>query len=657
MTYRTTFLYVLYIGIALYLPFLAHAEEPIVQAVSEEIAPLSAPEGSNILFIPGIKGSRLFDGQGNKLWEPFGNHDIEDLMLDEDGKSLRDDIHTEPGEIVDTVAGFTDIYGSFMDFLDGLVAEDVIQSWASTPYDWRLSLPDIVNEGIGSGPTPMALQNMYGVPPIREVLDNLSHESKTGKVTIIAHSNGGLVTKQLLQSIGDEETQRLVDKIIFVGVPQSGAPQALAALLYGYKEGLPWWFPGIVSISTARTFAENSPMGYHLLPSAAYFESTDTPVVTFNASHSYAEEQTAYGSSIDSFEELRAFALAEEGGREKPNPSNFNDSNVLNESLLVYGKATHDEIDTWLPPAGVQLYQVAGWGENTVSGIEYYDQCIFNFCEEMYRPTFSLDGDGVVPERSAQMISESDSIKNYWIGLPEYDRGIFGGKDHGSLLTIPEVRELVTAIQTSSSQIPSQIYTERPEADRRVSEFRFFLHSPLSLELHDSTGNRVGPNEDGSSEIEIPGATYGQLGDVQFLIVPSGESYDLKLDGYDSGEFTLEIQEVEEGHVTASITFENLPTTPDTLAEMHVSTQLNTRDSLNLDIDGDGVTDMIPVPLVKGDVLNDSSEERVADSRSFAGKKKIENSSKNYADGENELLELYLELLKILLAYLKNSSD
>ncbi len=613
---------ILYIGIALFLPLaLAAQADESPEIIWECITEITYPDGeevercgygyyrqlcgtsegveecvadfvfeetgaSNVLFLPGIKGSRLYDEEGEKLWEPFGNGDVEALMLDEDGKSMRDDIRTEPGDIVDRVAGLIDIYGSFADFMDELVEDGVMNAWEPFAYDWRLSLPDIVSAGFEyERPIPTATRVEY----LLSSVTYLAQTSKTGKVTIIAHSNGGLVAKELMRSLGPRESAKYIDDVIFVGVPQSGAPQALAALLYGYEEGTPTFLPSIVSTHTARAFAENAPMGYHLLPSEGYFDTAgrEHPVVAFGDGRAYEIERGAYGGSVDSFEELASFARAEEGGRERPLPIRIDQANVLNASLLEYAKRTHDTLDAWMPPPEIRVHQVAGSGASTVSGISYYEKCTLLVCASLYAPAFIDDGDGVVPASSALMLEESENVERYWIDLPAYGDGPIGKKGHGNLLAIEEVRAFIKNIlEREPSPLPENIRDHEISTGAHEKKLLFLLHSPLTLEVTDADGNRTGP--DGEA---IPGSEYGVFGDVQFVRVPAGEPYMLELDGYASGTFALELRETQADDVTSEIAFIDVPTTEATLARMTVGPDLSTQHALEIDSNGDGSID------------------------------------------------------------------
>jgi len=382
---------------------------PVFTAYSETVAI------SNVLFLPGIKGSRLYireDDTDRKLWEPNGADDVPELFLTADGKSLRSDIFVKRGAIVDDIAfNLMNIYDSFIQDMDGLVTSGVITDWEAVPYDWRLSLPDIVNTG-SEHDGGIFYGEATSTPYLEQTLRELAATSKSGKVTLVAHSNGGLVAKELMHELGDTETAALIDKIIFVGVPQSGAPQALGALLFGQREQLPnqWWLPAfILPQETARAFAENSPMGYHLLPSQAYFdavrEDENHPVAQFLSG--YEEERSAYDGVIGTFNELAQYLRAEDDGRVKPGFNDLHTPNVLRGNLIDYAQNIHADLDSWVPPAGIELYQIAGWGEDTISGVEFYEECGIFGCKEKYRPVFTEDGDGVVPVPSALETSDS----------------------------------------------------------------------------------------------------------------------------------------------------------------------------------------------------------------------------------------------------------
>ncbi len=565
---------------------------------------------SNVLFLPGIKGSRLYDGSGNKLWEPFGNQDLGQLFLNASGRSERSDIHVKEGGILSQVFR-NNFYASFVNQMNALKADGTLTDWRAVAYDWRLSLDDIVTRGAVHG-EQIYFHEESETPYIEKTLKELAASSPTGKVSIIAHSNGGLVTKKLMQRLEANGEAALVDQIIFVGVPQSGAPQAMAGLLYGYGEALPmdrcadsligWLCSLLGSRDVARELAEHSPMAYHLLPSQAYFDrvqDTNHPVAKFTALTAYAEERNRYGASVDSSEELYDFLAARDGGRTKPAVNDTGSANVLNQDFLNYGRASHDTLDSWVPPAGVRVHQIAGWGMNTISGVDFYEQRkLFGGYKEMYRPMFVEDGDGVVPIPSALLMSAGlENVENYWINLRESNRGAAPDRNHSDIFELESTRIFIRDILLGSIvDLPNYISKNQPSsaAEKRLM---FFLHSPLTLELYDGQGNHLGETEGGGFNEQISGAEYGEFGDVKYIIAPVGD-YNVVMKGKSSGLFTLDVQTMSGSDVTSWFTLADVPTTQSTVATISVSGDLARASSLRVDENGDGVTDLELSPKI-----------------------------------------------------------
>lgn len=574
------------------------------------------PSGvSNVLFLPGIKGSRLYSdenrcgviGCDNKLWDPASSVDVQDLYLTPDGKSSRSDIYAKEGDIVDEISILgtplkKKFYASFIDDMNELQASTTCNGgdfeWKAAAYDWRLSLDDIINNGVERD-GKIYYEEASSTPYIEQTLRELAATSTTGKVTIIAHSNGGLVTKALLAKLGDAETARLIDKIIFVGVPQTGAPQALGGLLFGDREGLPLdLLPAIATPAVARGLAEYSPMAYHLMPSNRYLSDTQDPshsIIGFSGSVLYGNERSAYGSSIDTITELDNFLLAQDGGRVKPEASDVKSANVLNSNLIAYANTTHDSLDSWVPPASVTLYQVAGWGANTISGIDFYDEKkilgINTGYKRQYRPIFVEDGDGVVPIPSALMMSAAPNVFNYWINLRATGEQLRIEYDHGDLFEMASTRQFIEDKLQYVDRLPQFISLTQPHETSQRKKLIFQLHSPLTLGLHDPNGNYTGLNEDGSVSEEVAGVEYGEFGDVKYLIAPAGTEYELIMQGQEAGVFSLDIQEQTGNTVTSSATIADVPTTANTIARLTTTSGTSDTSSLQVDYDGNGTND------------------------------------------------------------------
>jgi len=582
--------------------------------------PPPEPEGpklSNVLFLPGIKGSRLYesgnecdpdiDGCSVNLWVPSGDANVRELFLNAIGQSEHE-VYAREGQIIDT-AGGQKFYASFIDDMNAKDASDeygTSWTWRPVAYDWRLSLPDIVNKG-AKHRDRIYYDQATSTPYIEQTLRELAHTSSTGKVTIVAHSNGGLVTKALLQKLGDVQTAELVDKIIFVGVPQSGAPQAIGGLLFGYAEGLPGkgFIPDfIMTKAVARELAVNSPMAYHLLPSYAYLRDTQDPthsIISFTGSHLYQEEQNRYGPTVDTIEELDDFLLARDGGRTQPAYSDLTIANILNAGLITYANTTHDSIDSWVPPTGVTLYQIAGWGADTISGVDFYDEkkllgTTIGY-KRQYRPVFVEDGDGVVPVPSALMTDVATNVHNYWLNLKAISEQLRVNYGHGDLFEATALRAFIES-KIQSIDSPSQfVFSNQPGETSQSKKLIFQLHSPLTLGIYDASGNYTGLNTDGSVSENVSGAQYGEFGDVKYLIAPAGQEYTLTLHGQSAGTFSLDIQEQTGNTVTTSTTIADVPTTAQTTASLTITNSVADASSLTVDENGDGSTDIELTPV------------------------------------------------------------
>ncbi|MDO8482023.1 MAG: hypothetical protein Q7S75_02995 [bacterium] len=596
---------------------------------ADSSAPVVCTENcfSNVLFLPGIEASRLYrpdySGGTDQLWEPNIDNDARDLFLTADGKSVRNDVYTK--DVIDEKnvlpIGQGNIYKSFIAQMSELKTSGTIADWEAVPYDWRLSFDDILNNG-----NQLPDGRIYysgdleatSSPYIIQALRRLSESSKTGKVTIIAHSNGGLLVKALTQKLGDTETAKLIDKIIFVAVPQTGTPQAIGAILHGHDQGLPFdSLPLVLTPETARTLAENMPSAYNLLPSADYFTYVDNPVVTFDNSNILAEFRARYGNFIHSAEQLRNF-ITDTRRLASSSPNNLLYPSVGNATLLSRAETLHNTVDTWAPPQGVSLYEIAGWGEDTLATIEYTEgketvcsnyapssSTCSNFITVptiLYDPKEVVEGDGTVVVPSALWTATSTGVAKYWVNLRDYGGTAFGttiNRKHADILEVPELRTFIKNILTNStSTLPTFISSTQPAADQsgdNDKRLRFVLHSPLNLSATDNFGNTVN-----SATSTIPGSRFKRYGEVQVITVPRGTPITLNLDGYETGSFTLDMQEVDGNNViTASSTVSAIPSATSTTATIFFNDgTLQSASPLLIDYDGNGATDFSLKPEI-----------------------------------------------------------
>ena len=565
---------------------------------------------SSVMFLPGIEASRLYrpdyNGVTDRLWEPSSDADAQELGLDQTGKSVRDDIYTR--DVMDTAYAPSgpNIYSSFITSMNTMKASPTgIADWEAIPYDWRLSLDDILTNGRNidgriyyAGPL-----GATSTPYIVQELRRLAATSKSGKVTVIAHSNGGLVAKRLTQVLGATLASQLIDKIIFVDVPQLGTPMAVAALLHGTDQGI----KGVLSEKTARLFAQNSPMTYNLLPSSQYFTQTDDAVITFDPAK-LPEWATKYGD-VHSTEREQSFIL--DTARIQPTIDDIKTPEIGNPSLYSASNATHASLDAWTPPSGVKLYLINGWGVETLSSIAYTKvptcttRSLFGFCTSTYsdtltiKPTHVVDGDGTVVESSAMWANGVTDAQRYWVNLRDFNSFLKNPcvgkycKDHKNILEVGELRELIQNMLLGNNVVPADyITTSAPTAKPNDTRLHFILHSPLSLGFTDTFGNYSGA-QGNIAVFNTPNVTYERYGDIQWLSIPKTLAGKVILHGEASGTFSLAVEEQTGNSIVSATSFEGIPSATSTIAQFVLdgNTSPTSAGTLQVDYDGNGTTD------------------------------------------------------------------
>ena len=282
---------------------LIHSYTLAIGVVRFAVATPATRQFSNILFLPGITGSRLYEkvkGKEKKDWELSllsSQADAKSLYLDANGNSKHAVYTKADAAIAHTdipLVGF-DIYKSFFDQLASLKTSGQIHDYAIFPYDWRQSPTDVAKNG-----------TVYddGTHSLAKALEALASTSPTGKVTIVGHSNGGLVAKALVSKLKHDGKAVLVDSVILVDTPQLGTPDTLISMLHGDFGALTGLGGLFLSQPNARGLMENMPAAYDLLPSAAYFTKVADPIIDL----SYAPQlRTASGLSSVSIANVKGF--------------------------------------------------------------------------------------------------------------------------------------------------------------------------------------------------------------------------------------------------------------------------------------------------------------------------------------------------------------
>lgn len=560
---------------------------------------------SSVAFLPGIMGSRLYieDGEGEerKRWESVLAGDIVALAMREDGTSQSTALYTRDviDEIrpVDGLGSFGDAYGEWIDFMDDLVTEGTLKEWKALPYDWRLATDELflhgrdLGEGRVSYVNPLPTEGEGAVPFLLSELSGLAQRSPTGKVTIVAHSNGGLVAKNLLRYLETTNHPLLkkIDALVLVASPQAGTPKALREMLHGMD---------MPAQQTLRDVVEDMPGAYGLLPSPHLMTLLTEPVVEASQTlRTLPLMQDMAGKNITTHDDLRKFLTGEIGTRAEVATLGYLHPNLLNAPLLASSTAMHAGVDKWKAPAGIRVVQMVGAGLWTPRGIAYsaYDRRTSSGTTLKSLRTdwlANMDGDGTVLARSAE---SGEADETYYLNMRRYNEFTQENYAHGNILSTTPAQALIESVVLKGlPNVPLHLGTT-PEAER-PPRFEARVYSPVDIHLYGGDGKHTGvtgelPTDLGRYyEAEIPNSYYEEWADVKYAgAVLSSKPIEIALDGTDEGEFTLEIDTYESGDQVVSYRWHHVPVRTASKGSLFVEEGGELK--LAYDYDGDGDVD------------------------------------------------------------------
>jgi pimeloyl-ACP methyl ester carboxylesterase len=624
-------------GQIVYIPWLT--SEPVLDLDDEDKC------CSSILFIPGLEASRLYRSESapvigatiNRLWEPNRNTDVTKLYLDQDGKSIDPSIYS--GEPIDRALGVLGVYGRFMSFLDDLAKKGTVNEWKAFGYDWRKPVSEVVAGNERRLATATSDPSFTNESLIDTVYD-LASRSKTNKVTLIVHSNGGLVAKYLVKTLMDIGKESLIDSVISVAVPYLGTPQALLGLLHGGDQSIAYGL--IVKESFARLLGVNMPSAYSLLPSREYFKNIFSPTVAFASTTIIGINNGRYSENINSFDEQSAFVTNSNNGRLEASSTDTLLAIKGNSFLMNAADVLHSILDPFTWPVTISRYAVVGWNRITAQGLSYLEKqkCLQSFfgmtcsAKPVHEKIVTNMGDGTVLAPSASY--NSGTVVS--VDLKEESKREKRGISHVNILeastTIETIKRIIFAGssdgQSSSSttvlsseellQLPAGAKFGQPDYSSEPTFLVISTHSPVDLHIYDSDGNHTGsvPVPSGTEDIyqayetDIPGSDYSLSesddGVDTYIYVPDdGEKYSVVINGTGVGEFTMDVERRRGSSVLEDIGYPSMSVTPLMTASSSIISGgfsdnmpagvsmiplASSTAPLNIDVDGDGTRDI-----------------------------------------------------------------
>lgn len=417
------------------------------------IIPTVVNKYSNIMFLPGIMGSDLYKADGSKCWITgvgIDEYDCIKMNSPDSPRTLGVTTKNVVSEYPNISIGLN-IYKSMLSDLNNWQSEYGIIA-TSTPYDWRYGIEHIVNYGYDTG-NGIDYNIASGTPYLVKKFSELASSSSNGKVTIVAHSMGGLVAKALINKLSEYSFNDKVDQVIFVATPQLGTPKAVSTILHGKDGGIDG---GVLSDIQSRGLAQNMLSSNELLPSLEYFNNSTGTIINFSTSTNFYDSIIQnYGTDIKSKQALDSYLNNVKWG--VPADDDLNRPYIVSQSILNTANAFHNIYDNMIISSSTKIISISGIGLDTVTGIKYEGTSTYDNIEvPKVELITSKNGDGTVVVDSARYCG-GNNCERYYVDIEGYNnQGFTIKRNHSSILEIPSLREVISGLVRKINNISSE---------------------------------------------------------------------------------------------------------------------------------------------------------------------------------------------------------
>lgn len=622
-----------------------------------------------VLFIHGAMGSELIEkdalaGIDNERWPSTQEDDVLRLKVNENGSGKEDPtiyVKQDSGGVIKAHLGFN-VYKKFL----GNTVEkndDPNLKWNVFVYDWRLGFDDKMKmkpyDGVCNAKDGDEIDGEICTKSILDALQakitNLAVKDPHGKVDVVAHSLGGLLTKYY---ISKNQDNTLIRKFIIVDSPQLGTPAGAAVVMHGehgLTKKLKLWL-GLKKATMREITTYMTPI-YLLTPSQHYFDAvaeTDSkgllkvkdqkkyePILPIfvgkdpghRCRHLYDGPNLLqfirkYGSKgIREFDDWQTFF-------EDPGKIGETDYSKYIYPLTSSGdedrkdrfddgvKLYKDDIgQNWKSGDVENIYQFVGENLPTLVRIEYRIDSVIGSspCSLDYKPIDSPVGDGTVVRESQDALN----VPTFYVDMGAYNEGVIRNRDHSTVLEIPWVQEqLIRLLKDEGYQEGSYrsyngrclsadisdaatpcvsweriVYTSQNEpSNRKVQWTRWNVKSPVDIHVYDSMGNHTGSTLQGAEE-GVPNSTYYKVGTHKYVSLPIG--YDdlvVEFRGTDTGSFSLTVEQYDHTELVKTLDYFDVPVTTDYRGRI-VFKQFADIANIKNDNDGDGTYESSTSPI------------------------------------------------------------
>jgi pimeloyl-ACP methyl ester carboxylesterase len=523
------------------------------------------------IFVPGLLGTEISDGR-DLLWL-----DVERIVSLANDDSFLDVLSFDGNLLPISELKLSDVikeknYSLFntinfhYDYSRGLIDEFTAQGYDADegsddqtfytfPYDWRYGA-----SGIYPKPEDASQMDVTNSVLLGQKIGELAKISPTGKVDVIAHSLGGLVAKKYVL----ENDNPKIGKLVFLGVPNLGAPLAGRALIAGTDFGVFGLNP-----QELKKISQNMPAAYDLLPAKNYFPAKGSWVRIVKETNLWGINES---QNLDWTQTQIYLAGAD-----------ANNTALDNAIDLHSDEFDGDNIYEIMANKGTDSYNIAGCRSATFSALldmqsktgvhQYYDY--FEFA----------NGDDTVPFESANRKLAKDENTFY-----------VRDAKHGQMPSAAGIRQKIAGI-VSQNNIPlpnNKIITHAQlrENERLCRLFGIALRidSPLAIKVTDRDGNIIENIPGVGPKNEIPGAMFEINESKKFVYLPQNEDqqYQISLQGEGDGFFTLTARAVKDDLLQEPRVFSLLPVSKNLSGGIELSDQGTI---IKIDNDGDGKID------------------------------------------------------------------
>ena len=521
-----------------YVPVQGFQEKPAGYEPAFRLEGPDEPAKTPVLIIPGIAGSELYNGD-DLIWADLGEmaRDIgdeflrENLSLDSNGSSVKEieaknAIERLPDNTLGNIRFFgVNIFNGLRNALETDADYVLDQNLFYFSYDWRLNLDsskDLLNTKI----------------------EEIKSQTGASKVNIIAHSMGGLLTKDYINTYGKNS----IDKLIFIGTPHLGAPKAGKVILVGENFSIPW-----LEEERFKELARNSPALHEILPNQKYFDSFSGYI------------QKSGTDSLFNYSETKDFLISQ------------------NSSSLIMGLAE----DFWSKNlentdfSGIDVYNFAGCSSSTQAGYRLKSDNI-SIGNIGY-----TSGDKTVP-----------LVSSNYINIPDDNKFYLKKATHAEMPSQEDIRAgILSILDNNDIAISGNLKTDSTECN--FSGKTLIWHSPVGVHIYDSQDRHTGPIENEGIEYGVPGVDYEIIGHDKFIFLPidTGETYNIIAEGLATGSFDLLISQNNNGTIESTTVFNDVPIGESGDVNFNVSNS-SPDSNINVDYYGNDVVQNVPASSV-----------------------------------------------------------